>query len=89
MLCGEVAILLSNILKLSGVGIENLHVAGDVLVSIKGTEIEEGLISDIGEVELMIADGQDVVINVLEDRIGEHTIWRFRIAESVPVVKIA
>ena len=56
---------LSHVLVRRGVGVENLDVAGKVAVAIMLAELVEVLIGDVAEVQLVVANGKHVVIDVL------------------------
>lgn len=69
VLSGKVAVTRPNILVLSSGRVDDLNVAIDISISIDFRKVIEHLIRDLGDIELMIADCEEVVVNVLKDRV--------------------
>lgn len=55
MLGCEIAVWLSYVLELSGCRVDYLDIAGDIFVSVYFTELIERLVSNVSNVELVIA----------------------------------
>jgi hypothetical protein len=69
LLGSKVTVLCPDVLELLGSRIHDLHIAREVLVAVHFREIAKGLVGDLGNIELVVANGQEIVINVLENRI--------------------
>lgn len=74
LLCCEVAILGSNILELFGDGIDDLNIACNVSVPINLREVTEGLVSDLSNIKLVIANRQKVIVDVLENGVRDVAV---------------
>jgi hypothetical protein len=55
LLCGEVLVLVAQVLELVGVGVQNLNVGREVLVTPERGEVLEILVCDVGKIQLVIA----------------------------------
>lgn len=66
VLGGKVAILLTDVLEHCSGRVVNLHVGGKVMLAIVFAEVVEMLISNGRDIELVVADGQEVVVDILE-----------------------
>ena len=62
LLRGEVTVTRPNVLKLASSGVLDLHIASEILVAINLGEVVECLICDFGNIELMVSNGQQIVI---------------------------
>jgi len=80
LLGSEIAVVLSDILELSSGWVDDLDIGRQVAVTVDLAELVEGLVGDGRDVQLMVADGQQVVINVLENWVGQLSVWRSSIA---------
>lgn len=69
MLSSEVSVLGSDIFELSRDWVFDLNIAGEVLVPIDLGEVAEGLVRDFGNVKLVIANSQQVVIDIVPNGI--------------------
>lgn len=85
---GEVPILRPDVLELTGLRVHDLYIARDVLVTISFGELVECLVCNFSNVELVVADGEQVVVEVLEDDIRHVAIGHGRIAQTSAVVQI-
>jgi hypothetical protein len=88
LLCCEVAVLGSNILELFGGGIDNLDIACDIFITIHLREVVEGLVSDLSDIELVIANRQKVIVDALENGVRDVAVWFGGVAQSRTVVQI-
>lgn len=55
MICGEITELISNVLKPSCCRVDDLHITGQILLSIHLAKAIEGFIRNVGDVKFMIA----------------------------------
>lgn len=88
MLGSEVTVLSPNILKVACGWIEDLNIAGEILVSINFGEVAERLIRDFGHIKLVVSNGQQIVIHVLKNCIRDVAVRCCRIAEPSTVVEV-
>jgi len=88
LLYGEVAILRPNVLELFSSRVENLYIACEVLVTVDFREVAKGLVCDFGHIKLMIADGQEIVIQVLKNRVRCIAVGCGGIAQSSAIMQI-
>jgi hypothetical protein len=88
LLCSEVPVLSSNVLELACGWVDDLHIAGKILVSINLGEVAESLVGDFGNVKLMVADGQQIVVNTFEDGIGDIAVGGRRVAKSGAIMQV-
>lgn len=87
--CREIAILLTDILELASGVVENLHIASDVPFAIDFGKLGEGLVYNVGDIELVIANGEQIVLHIFEDGVG-HSATRSRgITKASAVVQIS
>jgi hypothetical protein len=63
----EVPVLGTNVLKLACGRVDDLNITSKVLISIDLGEVTEGLVCDLGDIELMVANSQQIVIDVFEN----------------------
>lgn len=90
ILSGKVAVRLANVLPLLGVWVDELHVGGEVLVTPERADGGESMVGNVGQVELVVANSQQIVcIELVEDLVGEQTIGRGGVAETGTIVEIA
>ena len=85
---GEVAVWRADVLKLASGRVPDLHVAGEVLVAIHFGEVAEGFVGDLGDVELMIANCQKIVLDILEDGIGNKTVRGCCIGQTSAIMEV-
>lgn len=64
---GEVSVWNTNILELSSISIQNLDVGCNISITIHFCELAKGLICNLGDVQLVVSDGEQIIVNVLED----------------------
>lgn len=88
LLCGKVAILRPNVLELFGSRVEDLHIACEVLVTVDFREVAKGLVCDFGHIKLMIAYGQEIVIQVFKNRVGDVAVGCGGIAQPSAIMQI-
>ncbi len=55
MIRGEVSVFSSNILKLTSGRIKNLYIAGNIFLSPDLAEVVEVLVSNLGNIELVVS----------------------------------
>jgi hypothetical protein len=84
----EVAILGANILKLLRRRVKNLHIARDVLISINLREVVKGLIRNLSDIKFVIPNCQQIIVDVLENRIRHIAIRGGRVAQTSAVVQV-
>jgi hypothetical protein len=84
----EVSVLGTNVLELACGWVDDLHIASKVLVSIDLGEVAEGLVCDLGDIELVVADSQQVVIDILEDGVGYDSVGGCSVTETSAIVQI-
>jgi hypothetical protein len=84
----EVSVLGSNVFKLASSWVNDLHIASEILVAIDFGEIAKGLVGNFGNIEFMVADSQQIVVNILEDWVGYDTIWGRCVAEARAIVQV-
>jgi len=65
--CREVTVLLANVLKLVSCRVQDLDVGGQVAIAVDFRELGKRLVSDIGDVELVIAFASLVRYNWVPD----------------------
>lgn len=82
LLCGEITVTSSDVLELASSWVHDLHIASEILVSVDLGEVVKSLVGDLGNIKLVIADGQQVVVDVFENDIRDVAIGRRRIAKS-------
>jgi len=86
LLRGEVTVTRPNVLKLASGRVLDLHIASEILVAINLGEVVEGLVGNFGNIELVVSNGQQIVINVFENGVRDVAIGSRRIAESSTVM---
>lgn len=89
--------MLANVLKRARAGVADLDIASDVSVTVDLGELTEGLVCDAGNVQLVVTNGQHIVVDVLENgvrnlaidtsavRVGGNTSG---VAEACTIVQI-
>jgi hypothetical protein len=82
----EVPVLGSNVFKLASGRVDDLHIASEILVTIDLGEVAEGLVGDLGDIEFMVADSQQIVVDVLEDWVGYDAVRGRCVAEARAIV---
>lgn len=76
MLSLKVAILLANVFINSSGRVENLDVAGQILVPIVLCEAIEGLVRNIRDVKLMVSNCENIVFQLLKYWVRNSSIGR-------------
>lgn len=71
MLSRKIPILLPYIFKLVCSIVQDLHIAGNVLLPIELAELGKGELGNTGQVQLVIPDRQEIVVNLLKDWVGK------------------
>ena len=71
MFSSEIPVLLANVLKLVCNRVQDLDIAGQIPVAVNLGELVEMLICNGGNIELMVADCQEIVVNVFKDGVGD------------------
>lgn len=61
----EVAVRVANVFPGGGAWVEDLNIARNVMVAVMSTKVVEVLISNICNIELMVANRKDIVIDLL------------------------
>ena len=84
----KITVLRSNVFELPSGRVDNLHIARKVLVTIYLGELPESLVRDLGDIQLVVTDRQQIVIDVLENEIGNVAVWRCGVRETGAIVKI-
>ena len=84
----EVPIFRANVLHLSGGRIHNLYVACNILVSVGFREVVESLIRDLGNIKLVVSDGQKIIVDVFEQTSGDLTVRCSYITQARTIVQI-
>lgn len=85
---GEVAILGADELELVGLGVLDLDVGSDIAVTpLLGIDVEH-LIGNLSNVQLVVADRQKIVRDLVEDGHGELAILLGSVGETGTVVQI-
>jgi hypothetical protein len=79
---------MSNVLELPRGWIENLYVRSQIPFAIHLCKLIEVFIGDLGDVELVVANGQDIIVNVLKYWIGKKAIWARGIAQTSAIMKV-
>jgi hypothetical protein len=74
LLRGKVTVTGADVLKLASSRVDDLHIAGKILVSIDFGEVAKSLICNLRDVKLVVANGQQVVIDVFEDDVRDVAI---------------
>lgn len=69
LLSGEVAVLRADVLELLRIGVHDLNIAREVLIAVDFREVIERFVSDLGHIELVVSNGQEIVVDILKDRI--------------------
>jgi hypothetical protein len=82
----KVSVLGSNVLKLASGRVDNLHIASEVLVAIDFGEVAESLVGDLGDIEFMVTNSQQVVVDVLENGVGYNAVRGSRVTETGAIV---
>jgi hypothetical protein len=85
---GEVTVTRSDVLELASSWVDDLYIAGEILVSVDLGEVAEGLVGDLGNIELVVSNGQQVVVDIFEDNIRDVAIGRCCITQSCTVVQV-
>ena len=90
----EVAMGVPDVFIKSSAWIQHLHITGQIPLTICLGELIERLVRNLRHVEFMISNSQNVIVQLLEDRIGElpvHASWEIRtsVRQSCSVVEIA
>ena len=89
MVRSKITVPLPYVFELTSRGINDLHITSDVFLAIECTELIFGLIGDFSDVEFVIADGQQVIIHVLENEIRDCSIRAGGITQAIAIVQIA
>ena len=84
--CCERAIPVSDVLELLRRWIQDLDIGCQVVFAIGLCELAECLICDGRDVKFMIANGQDIIVNVLEDRVGDVSVDTGGVRNAISVV---
>ena len=82
----EVAILLPNVLILPRLVIEDLHIAGEIPVSVVLGELGSGKVGNVAQIKLVVSDRQEVIVDVFEDRIRQHSVRRLSVTQPSSIV---
>lgn len=88
MLGREVAVQVSGNFILLGIVVVDLDVAGDVLLAVDRTEVDKSLLGNVGVVQLVVSNGENIVVNLLEDRVRDLAVETGGITETGTVVQI-
>ena len=88
MLGGEIAVLVADIFKLAGRRVDNLNVGRDIAVAVHLGELVEMLVSNLGDIELVVANGEQIVVDVLPNRIRDQPVRVRGIRETSAVVQV-
>jgi hypothetical protein len=76
--CSEIAVFVSNKLKLSCCRVDNLNVASEVPVSVGCAELMESLVRNLGDIELVVAYTMSIQIGSQYLNIGlGSTAYRY------------
>lgn len=49
----------------------------------------ERFIGNVGDIEFVVTDCEDVIVDVLKDRVGVNTIWSGGVGKASAVVEVA
>lgn len=85
----KVSVLVRKVLVSSSSLVVDLNVRRDIAVTVGFGKLVGREVGDVGQIQLMITDRQQIIIDLLENRIAEHAIGRFGVAKTVPIVEIA
>ena len=77
-----------DILKLARSWVDDLHIACEVLFPVDFGKVTESLVGNFGNVKLMIANGQDIVVDVLENGVRHVAVGSSGITQSGAIVQI-
>lgn len=75
LLSREVSILRSDVLKLLSGWVDDLHIAREVLVTIHFREVVESFVGNLGNIEFVVADGEQIVVHVFKDGVRDVAVW--------------
>ena len=85
----EVTVLLSDVFELIRRRVEYLHIAREISIAISFRKLVKRFICDLSDIKLVVADGQNIILNILKDGIADLTVHWCRIREAGTIVQIA
>lgn len=85
---GKVTILRANILELLCSWIHDLDVTREVFVAIHFGEVVECLIGNFSHIKLVIPDGQQIVVDILKNRVRNVAVGCGRITQASPIMQV-
>ena len=81
--------MLANVFKLLGLIVEDLDIACEILLSIVGSKLARGQVSVFTKIELVVADSEKIVVDVLKDGIRKGAVRVGGVAKTSAIVKIS
>lgn len=84
----EVPVLGANVLELTGGRVDDLHVAGDIAVTIDFAELIERFVCNFANIEFVVSNGQEIIINIFEDWIAYGSVGGRSVAQAVAVMEV-
>lgn len=86
---GKIAVGLADVLELAGRIVPDLDIAGEILVAPVLGKVCESLGSDAGKIQLMVANGEQVVRDIVEDGVGDDAVRVGCVAQTSAIVQVA
>lgn len=80
---------MADVLELLSGWVENLDVRGQVFLPVRLGEVVEGFIGNRGNVKFVVADGQQVIWDILEDGVRDSSVGSGSIRKAVSIMKVA
>ena len=77
-----------DVLKLARTWIDDLHIACEVLFSVGFGKVTKSLVGNFSNVKLMIANGQYIVVDILENGVRHIAVGSRGITQSSTIVQI-
>lgn len=84
----EIAILIANILELLGGVVQDLHIRSHIFFAVVLTGLCECFVGNVSQVQLMVADRQEVIVDLLEDDVGDIPVGRRGVRKACAIVKV-